>query len=190
MTEQIKIFLASADDLAEERLLLGNFINGLNGKYHERGIFIKLLRWEDESKECTRGGAQIRFDELLKTSHFVQVLIHGRLGEFTKRELILATDLLNSSDLQKLVIGFKSDPKLKTALEYRQYAEVIDFKEVLGATQVFFDFHDQTSLEHRLGKEIEDFLDRFMNDSGIPKLHEPLGEIALEKTGKIQITLK
>ncbi len=43
----IKIFLASSEELAEERIRFGDFIRQLDDMYEVRDYRIKLYKWED-----------------------------------------------------------------------------------------------------------------------------------------------
>ena len=46
----IKIFLASSEELADERIRFGDFIRTLDDTYEQRGFRIKLIKWEDLPK--------------------------------------------------------------------------------------------------------------------------------------------
>ena len=43
----IKIFLASSDELRQERIAFGNLVRKLDKIYERRGIRVELFEWED-----------------------------------------------------------------------------------------------------------------------------------------------
>lgn len=43
----IKIFLASSDELKEDRYIIGNLVRRLDRIYEKRGIRVELFEWED-----------------------------------------------------------------------------------------------------------------------------------------------
>ena len=48
-TRTIQVFLASSDELKNDRNTFGNLIRRLDNIYEKRGIRIKLVEWEDFS---------------------------------------------------------------------------------------------------------------------------------------------
>ena len=58
-----KIFLASSDDLREERTNFGNFIRKLNKIYLGRGMSIDVFEWEDQEAFIDNRRTQDKYND-------------------------------------------------------------------------------------------------------------------------------
>jgi len=82
----IKIFLASSDELAEERIRFGNFIRKLNDMYEVRGYRIKLYMWEDLPSGDNGRPKQDEYNDKVRECDMFVGLFHTKAGKFTLEE--------------------------------------------------------------------------------------------------------
>ena len=88
----IKIFLASSDELMDDRNAFGNLVRRLGKIYEKRGIRIDLFEWEDYDAAYNNRRKQDEYNEQIKASDMFLALFHTKAGKFTIEEFNVATD--------------------------------------------------------------------------------------------------
>ncbi len=83
---KITIFLASSEELINDRNSFSDLIRSLDDIYEDRGIRIKLKRWEDFFAYCTGTRTQDQYNQVLSASDMCICLFHTRAGQFTIEE--------------------------------------------------------------------------------------------------------
>ena len=111
MKRTVSFFLASSiTDLQTDRKEIGDFINQLNNIYERDGMFIRLIKCEDESMNhsIVVGGTQKTLDELIEESDLCFVLFWHRAGAMTVHELEVAYSAFKAKESPKVIIYFKT----------------------------------------------------------------------------------
>ena len=104
----IKVFVASSEEMREERLELADFFCHLNRVFKPRGIVYELSKWEylDESMGPAR--KQQEYNDEIKTCDMCLVLYWTRLGSYAGEELQTAySELKAGRKPYKLYVYFK-----------------------------------------------------------------------------------
>ena len=83
---KITIFLASSEELINDRNSFHSLISTLDDIYEDRGIRIKLKRWEDFFAYCTGTRTQDEYNQVLSASDMCICLFHKRAGQYTVEE--------------------------------------------------------------------------------------------------------
>lgn len=83
---KITIFLASSEELINDRNSFSDLIRSLDDIYEDRGIRIKLQKWEDFFAYCTGTRTQNQYNQVLSASDMCICLFHKRAGQFTIEE--------------------------------------------------------------------------------------------------------
>lgn len=108
---QIKVFIASSEELKEERICLGALLNKLCPLYEAEGHSLKLLVWEDFDSAYNGMRKQDEYNEWIRESDLFFGVFWNRTGNFTLEEL----DVAEQSHLQHghpdICILFKDDVK-------------------------------------------------------------------------------
>ena len=86
----IKIFLASSEELADERIRFGDFIRTLDDTYEQRGFRIKLIKWEDLPKGYDGRPTQETYNDLVRQCDLFVSLFYTKAGKFTLEEYNVA----------------------------------------------------------------------------------------------------
>lgn len=122
----IKIFLASSEELTDDRNAFGNLVRRLDKIYEKRGIRIELFEWEDYDAAYNDRRKQDEYNDQIKASDMFLALFHTKAGKFTIEEFNVATE------------GFKkhASPKVYTYCKDLQAGEqespeLADFKQKL-----------------------------------------------------------
>ena len=104
----IKVFLASSEELGQERLEIGDLFSHINTIFNRRGIHLEVSKWEylDESMGPLR--KQDEYNREIKTCDICMVLYWTRIGEYTTEELETAyTELQAGRKPYKIYLYFK-----------------------------------------------------------------------------------
>ena len=88
----IKIFLASSDELTDDRNAFGNLVRRLDKLYEKRGIRIELFEWEDYDAAYNDRRKQDEYNDQIKASDMFLALFHTKAGKFTIEEFDVATE--------------------------------------------------------------------------------------------------
>ncbi len=83
---KITIFLASSEELINDRNSFSDLIRSLDNIYEDRGIRIKLQKWEDFFAYCTGTRTQNQYNQVLSASDMCICLFHKRAGQYTVEE--------------------------------------------------------------------------------------------------------
>ena len=88
----IKIFLASSEELTDDRNAFGNLVRRLDKIYEKRGIRIELFEWEDYDAAYNYRRKQDEYNDQIKASDMFLALFHTKAGKFTIEEFDIATE--------------------------------------------------------------------------------------------------
>lgn len=88
--KKFQVFLASSEELNQERVAFGNFIRRLDDIYEKRGIRIKLAPWEDSDAAYNNRRKQDEYNEIVRSSDMFLAVFHIKAGKFTIEEFDVA----------------------------------------------------------------------------------------------------
>ena len=91
-TRTITIFLASSNELINDRNSFQAFIASLDDIYESRGWRIKCRRWEDFPAYCTGSRTQDAYNKIVRASDMCIALFHMQAGQYTIEEFNQAMD--------------------------------------------------------------------------------------------------
>jgi len=149
----IKIFLASSDDLQEERKALSLWISRKNKPLLKENMFLELVIWEDLMHSLQGQRIQDYFNKEMLDCDIVIALFYTRVGVFTKEEFDLAYDhLKDGKKPEYLFVGFKISPPERISSEY---IEIIKLrKEIEDNEQLYISFESTDSLILKLDTQL------------------------------------
>lgn len=122
----IKIFLASSEELTDDRNAFGNLVRRLDMIYEQRGIRIELFEWEDYDAAWSERGKQNEYDDQIKASDMFLALFHTKAGKYTIEEFDVATEEFRKHASPKVYVYCKD---LKDGEQ--ETAELKEFKRKL-----------------------------------------------------------
>ena len=105
---QIKIFLASSEELIDDRLVFGDLIRKLGTAYEKRGISLKLLVWDDFDAALSKGRKQDEYNALARDSDMFVALFHRKAGDKTLEELDVAMKAFEEKESPKVYVFLKN----------------------------------------------------------------------------------
>ena len=107
--KKIKIFLASSEELKQERLELAGLIGHMNLILEPKDIHIYLVKWEYLDASMSELHKQEEYNRVLDKCDICLVLFWNRFGKYTKTEFDRALSRSQESDKKRmeLLIYFK-----------------------------------------------------------------------------------
>ena len=123
----IKVFLASSEELKDEREKFGNLIRRLDDIYIKRDIHVQLLMWEDMDPCYNNVRKQNEYNEWIRESQIFVALFYTHAGIYTLEELQVARE----------ENARRKEPKLMIYCQNLQpgeveEAELVEFKRTLN----------------------------------------------------------
>ena len=103
----IKIFLASSEELENDRNAFGNLIRRLDNIYEKRGIRIIMSPWEDQDAAYNDRRKQDEYNDIVRASDIFLAIFHTRAGKFTIEEFDVATEAFNRKASPKTYVYCK-----------------------------------------------------------------------------------
>ena len=95
----VKIFVASSNELADDRIHLGDCVRRVNDVYELQEVRVKLYKWEDFSPFYTGKRSQDEYNNYLTQCDGVIALFDTKVGEYTSEEIKVALDKLGRDSL-------------------------------------------------------------------------------------------
>lgn len=84
---KVDIFVASSNELKSERNIIAKLCVLLNNHLHSKGILLNLRRWEYLNAAAPEEGRnQDIYNQILRKSQGVLILLYTKLGQFTEEE--------------------------------------------------------------------------------------------------------
>ena len=116
--KKIKIFLASSEELKEERKELADIIANINHILSRRDIFVDLVKWEYLDASMGVSHKQEEYNAELRECEMCIVLYWTRFGMYTKTELDTAYgELKEGHNPRKLYVYFKASDAISEELK-------------------------------------------------------------------------
>ena len=162
--EKINIFLASSENLKEERERVELEVSRKNSLLISQKIFLDLKIWEKVSHSFSKTRKQDDFNKLVLESDIFICLIFDHIGEFTKEEFRIAYEGFKKNKKPgKIYVYFKNAP-IETGNIPKDFQSVLDFKEEIKKHGQFYNTYSNLSdLILQVNKNLEMDLREFKN---------------------------
>lgn len=146
---KIKIFLASSNELIEDRKELEIRINRKNKIISDSGHFVHLENWEDLSTKMSKTRSQDEYNEKIKSCNIFVLLGYSKIGMYTEEEFDVAYDSFKIVSAPQIHTYFK---EIKTTTD----PSIDKFKAKLNDAKHFFaSYTNIESLWNQLNFEID-----------------------------------
>jgi hypothetical protein len=176
--KRIKIFIASAGSLVEERQRLRLSIADENDSLTQKGIYLESVVWEKESIAFTTGRKQQDFNEALLESDIMICLVFDKLGPFTYEEIFEGySSLLAGKNPKKLYVYFKN-AEIKSGNISDDFIKVNAFKrEIAALQQVYASYDNVDHLWNQVKRNLDRDIPELTQESPIEQLVGLLNKI-------------
>ncbi len=118
----IKIFLASSEELKDERLEMTDLVSRLNQTFKGRGIQLELKRWEYLDSSMGDERKQDEYNKVLRECDICLVLFWRKFGSYTGEELDVAYQChKNKVKPEKIYVFFKNPDADDVTSELKEF---------------------------------------------------------------------
>jgi tetratricopeptide (TPR) repeat protein len=122
-----KIFLASSNELKDDRIEFGNFIRKLDKIYRNRGIIIDVFEWEDYDAADNDSRKQDEYNDEIRKSNMFLALFYKKAGIYTIEEYEVAISEYHKKKSPKVYVYCKTLQEGE-----KETPELIKFKDRLN----------------------------------------------------------
>lgn len=156
----IKIFLASSNELINEREKIEQALSRKNKSLRKQDFLIELLIWEDGKHIGKSLRSQDNYNVEIQQCDLFAMLFYSKVGMYSLEEFKLANSLLESKDMPRIRI-FQKDIDLPKNQRKADADSRYDFLERLKKIEHFPILFDNTD---KLVNELEDTIDKLLQD--------------------------
>ena len=129
--KHIKIFLASSEELKEEREQFEIFIHRENQQLYKKGVFLELIIWENFIDAMSKTRLQDEYNNAVKNSDIFVSLFYTKVGKYTKEEFETAFGEFKASGKPLVYTYFKNAAKNMEQIKKADINSLFAFKEKL-----------------------------------------------------------
>jgi len=137
--QTIKIFLASSNELKEERDKIDLMISKENDVLQKQSIRLKLVRWEDMLKSFQKESFQDSINEQLYLCEIFIVLFSSRVGEFTLQEFNIAYERLKQKKKPDYLLVYFKDIQLDASKNIDDVMKILELQKTIKKYEQIFD---------------------------------------------------
>jgi len=123
----ITIFLASSEELENDREAFGNLVRRLNKTYEKRGIHLELFDWEGYDAAYNDRRKQDEYNDQVRASDMFLAVFHHVAGRFTLEEFDVAVEEFRKKSSPRIYVYCKDLSKYEVASK-----ELQEFQERLA----------------------------------------------------------
>jgi formylglycine-generating enzyme required for sulfatase activity len=143
MIDKKKLFLASSEELAEDRSQFEIFINRKNKDWVRRGVFLEIVVWEDFLDAVSQTRLQDEYNKAVRESDIFVMLFCSKVGRYTEEEFEAAFGQFKVTDKPRIFTYFKKEQISIDSVDLADLTSLRDFQEKLKALG-----HYQTAYEN------------------------------------------
>ena len=119
----IKIFLASSEELKDERLEMTDLVSRLNQTFKGRGIQLELKRWEYMDSSMGDQRKQDEYNNVLRECDICLVLFWRKFGSYTGEELDVAYQCYKNKHKPEIYVFFKNPDDEDVTTELKEFTK-------------------------------------------------------------------
>ena len=160
-TRTIHIFLASSSELREDRDAFDLRMRQLNDRLRNRGIYLKIVRWEHFLDAMSETKLQDEYNRAIRECDVFISLFFTKTGKYTEEEFTTAHESFTSTGRPFIYTYFKNASITTGAAREEDLTSLWKFKRRLAELGHFpTDYDNIDQLHGKVGEQIEEMLDR------------------------------
>jgi len=135
--QTIKIFLASSEELREDRIAFELMIGQLNQDWVPRGTFFHLVVWENFIDAMSKEGLQQEYNKAIHDCDIFVMLFFTKVGRYTTEEFDSAFGAFIGGNKPLIYTYFKDDLILTGDID-QSVVSLLDFKAKLKSLNHYY----------------------------------------------------
>jgi hypothetical protein len=136
---KLKIFLASSEELREDRDGFDHYFRQRNDEFTQRGIYLEVVRWENFLDAMSETRLQDEYNRAVRDCDIFVCLLFTKTGTFTEEEFDTAYDQFKKTGKPRIFTFFKNGAFMTGDLEsLDDLNSLLKFKEKLRKLEHFY----------------------------------------------------
>lgn len=161
----IRIFVASSNELKEDRVQFELFIGRQNNHLHLKGLRLEVVQWEYFKDSISTTRLQDEYNEAIRQSDMVLCLFYTKVGKYTSEEFYTAYEIFKAQGRPRIWTYFKN-ASIDVGSITNEINTLLDFKKKLGDLGHFYT--EYTSIDNLIVKyraQLDMILPEYESDS-------------------------
>ncbi|MEM1338333.1 MAG: hypothetical protein AAGF96_11305 [Bacteroidota bacterium] len=155
-SRKVQIFLASSQELKDDRKDFEIFISRMNQAYFDKGIFFDLIIWENFIDRMTQKGLQNEYNKAVAESDIFVMLFFKKVGPYTSTEFDTAHKSFQDTNKPIIYTFFKDAPIMSGELSKEESNSLFDFQAKLKRLKHYSTkYRNSEDLYQRIESQIE-----------------------------------
>jgi formylglycine-generating enzyme required for sulfatase activity/translation elongation factor P/translation initiation factor 5A len=178
----IKIFLASSNDLQEERNAIELMVSRENEKIESTGVKFKVVRWEQLLQAFQPKRVQDFFNKEMLECQVMIALFYNRLGKFTLEEFQTAVNSFKQGKNPRYIVVFFKPVRVSIDEIDDQILKIKALKQNIEQhEQIYCTYENLDELKNKLKEQMDLLVETYKNETSSPQA-TPVQNIVSEKT--------
>lgn len=177
-----KIFLASSEELKEDRLAFERMLGRLNQQWRARDFNFDLVIWEDFIDAMSPAGLQKEYNKAIDDCDIFVMLFFKKVGRYTLEEFETAFKNMQDDSRPRIYTYFRNDYVLSGEID-DSVRSLLDFKARMKELKHYVTHYRNTEdLQYQFSRQLE----KLYGDEGAERLEVgdstppvKVGEVAL-----------
>lgn len=158
----IKIFLASSEELREDRKDFDLYFKGQNDRLRKKGIYLEIIRWENFLDSMSETRLQDEYNQAIRNCDIFVSLFMTKTGRYTEEEFDVAHQTFKQNGKLRIYTYFKNASTSIGNIDKAAMQSLWKFKDKLKELGHFWTPYD--NIEY-LKRHFSDQLDKLNDDS-------------------------
>jgi hypothetical protein len=157
MDTAYKIFIASSNELKDDRDDFREFISVQNDSLHRKGIYLELVQWEYFNDSVVPDGKQNEYNNALKTCDMFVSLFYTKVGKYSEEEFDIAYTAFLETGKPNIWVYFKQG----FSSINRDILTVFNFQDKLKAIKHYYSsYNNIDDLKNQFKLQLDNFLEK------------------------------
>lgn len=166
----IKIFLASSNDLQDERNAIELIVSRENKKFAAKGIQFELVRWEQLPQSFQPKRVQKFFNKKMLECEVMVALFYDRIGDFTYEEFQTAFKSFNKGKNPRHIFVFFKTGQISTEAVTDEFYEVQKLRQKIEHhEQIYCKYENLDELKNKLKEQMDLLVETYKNEASSPQ---------------------
>ncbi|MFA7381261.1 MAG: hypothetical protein WC150_12435 [Bacteroidia bacterium] len=180
--KRIKIFIASAGSLQEERKSIETFLSRKNDHLVDQNVYLETVIWEKLSSSFSTDRKQDEFNNALLGCDIVICLLFDKVGPFTYEEFQKAYNGFKENGKPRKMYVYFKDKAIKPSEITKDFETVWKLKDEIKKYEQIYKSYDNVadlllSIDHNLTIDLKDILKKSTKEELIELLNKINPEI-------------
>ncbi len=161
----IKIFLASSEEMRDDRDAFDLYFRQQNDRLRKKGIYLEIIRWENFLDAMSKTRLQDEYNQQARVCDIFVSLFMTKTGRYTEEEFDVAYRAFQQNGKPHIYTYFKDAPTSIGKIDKVAMQSLWKFQDKLKELEHFLTpYKDIEELKLHFRAQLDDFLDKFYDD--------------------------